>query len=553
MTMIHHKDYFMIKRSLLASSISLAALIVSQQASAAAFLPIDPRGLAMGSTGVASARLATAPQYNPALLSTANSDDDFAIVFPQFGVVVADEDEFVDTTKGLVDDDYKTTNESLLDHFRTIADNLQGSLGSLEDDISALSTTITNAGNLQSANAATLNQIRQSTTNLESGLSSFTSGTQDLKTTTFDLTSELDKLSESGLRANVGLTGALAIPSKTLGAAISLSGNVFASGRTIFTPEDQNLINAYADGVDEYSNLTKEFVSTTNELVRSIDAFNNDSSVANGQVVNANQAAVTAKQNELNSYTKQANGKNIISVNGGNVVVDEDPQLTSQAQVIAVSVVELGITLSHNFKIAGEDIAIGITPKFQTIKAFDYTGKVDDDDNEITEDDLKETEVNYNTVNLDAGIAYQFGGDKQWQVGFVAKNLISKEYDTENNLTTSALDNDTTFTLDTQFRGGISHTTDWTVIAIDVDLMENDPIAFESATQYAAIGAEFDLFDTLQFRTGFRTNLSTSDSDVVSLGIGLSPFGVHFDLAAIANTSDWKKEAGVAAQFGFYF
>ena len=59
----------MIKRALLATSIAMAFM---QHASATPLLPIDSRGLAMGSTGAASAKLAHAPQYNPALLSTAN-------------------------------------------------------------------------------------------------------------------------------------------------------------------------------------------------------------------------------------------------------------------------------------------------------------------------------------------------------------------------------------------------------------------------------------------------------------------------------------------------
>ncbi len=70
----------MIRRSLLATSIAMALI---QQAAATPLLPMDARGLAMGSTGVASAKLAHAPQYNPALLSTANDEDDFLKACPK--------------------------------------------------------------------------------------------------------------------------------------------------------------------------------------------------------------------------------------------------------------------------------------------------------------------------------------------------------------------------------------------------------------------------------------------------------------------------------------
>lgn len=532
----------MIKRSLLASSIAMA--FVSQAATAAPLAPIDARGMGMGGTGVASAKLAHAPQYNPALLSTAHEDDDFALIFPQFGVGVADEDEFVDTIEGLIDEDYKTFDESLIDHFSTVAEGLSGSLDNLTNSIEALDTAV------QTGNS---NNISTATTDLQNQLDSFSQNTSDLESTTFDLTSELDKLSGSGLRVNAGVNAAIAIPSKTFAAALSIGGQVFASGRTIFTPEDQNLINAYAQGVNEYTGLTQAHVANTAELARVIDLPNSPEKPA--QVVAATQAVVDS-QAALDSYVKNADGTtgdngsnadNIITVNNGAVSVDEDPELTSQAQVVAIAIAELGLTLSREFDIAGYPIAIGITPKLQQIKAFDYTGSVEDDES-IDEEDVKDTEVSFSTINLDAGAAYQFGDSKQWQVGIVAKNLVSKEYETENNLGLN-----TTINIDTQFRGAISHTTEWTVLAFDLDLAENDPVAFEAPTQYASIGAEFDLFDTFQIRTGYRTNLSDSDSSVASLGFGLSPFGIHLDLAAMTNLSDPKKESAVAFEMGFYF
>jgi hypothetical protein len=545
----------MFKRSLLTSSIALAALTLVQQASAAPLLPMDARGLAMGSTGVASAKLAHAPQYNPALLSTANNEDDFAIIFPQFGVVVADEDEFISTAQGLTDDDYKNFDESLIDHFTTITENLTTELDTLEGDISALvlptDLTVLSAGDIDN--------LKTQTASLQASLEGFSTNTLDLKETTFDLTSEFGKLSASGLRVNAGINAAIAIPSKTFGAAISLTNNVLVSGRTVFTESDQQLINAYAEGVNEYANLTTEYVAANNELIRSIEAFNSDPSLANENVLTANEQAVDNKKIELDSYTKKvnegtANEKSIISVNAGSINVDEDPELTSLVHVVAIAISELGLTLSRNFNIAGEDIAIGITPKLQTIKTFNYAAIVEDD--EIDEEAIKDTEQDFSDFNIDAGIAYQFGADKQWQAGLVAKNLLSKEYEAESNNIGTAGNPETlktTISLDTQFRGGISHTTDWTVVAVDIDLMENDPVAFEAPTQYASIGAELELFDLFQLRGGYRTNLSASDASIVSAGLGFSPFGVHIDLAAMVNPSDPEKEVGAAFELGFYF
>lgn len=545
----------MIKPSLLASSITLAALSIAQQAAAAPLLPIDARGLAMGSTGVASAKLAHAPQYNPALLSTANAEDDFAMVFPQFGIVVADEDEFIETAEGLTEDDYSTFDESLIDHFTTITENLEVNLGLLENDIAALAIP----NDVKSLDANDISTLKAQTTNLQTGLQDFTTDTADLKQTTFDLTSKFDQLSASGVRINAGLNATLAIPSKSFGAALSLNNNVIASGRTIFTEEDQNLINAYAEGVDEYSNLTKEYVTATNKLIDSVEAFNANPTQANTAALEANEEAVDLKKEELDKFTKNVNGKNIIAVNNGAIVVDQDPELTSLVNVVAIGISELGLTLSRSFNIAGEDIAFGLTPKLQTIRTYNYVAALEDDE-EIEEGEIEETAQDFSDFNLDAGIAYQFGASKQWQAGLVAKNLLSKEYEAESNgfgpvnpATGEQETIKTTISLDTQFRGGISHTTDWSVVAIDLDLMENDPVAFEAPTQYASIGAEFDLYDLFQLRAGYRTNLSVDDASIVSAGLGFSPFGVHLDLAAMVNPNDPEKEAGVAMELGFYF
>ncbi|OYW79902.1 MAG: hypothetical protein B7Z26_07315, partial [Asticcacaulis sp. 32-58-5] len=107
--------------------------------------------------------------------------------------------------------------------------------------------------------------------------------------------------------------------------------------------------------------------------------------------------------------------------------------------------------------------------------------------------------------------------------------------------------------LNPQFRAGVAYNGDWTSIALDVDLVENDPVAFENATQYASLGVELDVFSFLQLRAGYRTNMSASDANVASVGLGLSPFGVHLDIAAMANPSKPEKEAGVAMELGFYF
>jgi hypothetical protein len=553
----------MIKRFLLATSIAIA---IAQQASAAPLVPMDARGLAMGGTGVASAKLAHAPLYNPALLSTAHADDDFAIVFPQIGVIVSDEEEMIDSFDALSNDPYSSSSsgESIIDHFEGITDQLDiiltsGDSGSvsMEQQISDFETLISNVPGNGGDDSTTSAALTTATNDLNTSATLLTGQTQELEDTTFDLTSELSSISGRAIRGNLGLSGAIAIPSKTFAAAISVSGSTFFSGRMFFTDSDNSLFNGYAEAVNAYATTTQEYTQATQDLAQATEDLENctTASTCTATEVDAVTTATTdaeAKQSELESFSYEKDGRTILSTDGisGDIILDDD--LTSNVQIVAVGITEIGLTFSREFEVLGENISFGITPKLQTIKTFNYVASVDDED--IKEEDITDTEQDFSSFNLDAGAAYQFGASNQWQVGIVAKNLISKEYETESNANTITGEvTKTKISLDTQFRGGVSHTTDWTVIAIDVDLMENDPVAFEEPTQYAAIGAELDLFDTLQLRAGYRTNLSVSDASIASIGLGFSPFGVHLDIAAMANPSNIEKEAGVAMELGFYF
>ena len=82
------------KKSLcLGISLMIAQLSVAH---AMPFGTFDPRSMAMGGTGVAAGTSANAAFFNPALLSTANKDEDFSLEFPIVSVRIADQDEFID-------------------------------------------------------------------------------------------------------------------------------------------------------------------------------------------------------------------------------------------------------------------------------------------------------------------------------------------------------------------------------------------------------------------------------------------------------------------------
>jgi hypothetical protein len=86
---------------------------------------------------------------------------------------------------------------------------------------------------------------------------------------------------------------------------------------------------------------------------------------------------------------------------------------------------------------------------------------------------------------------------------------------------------------------------------LDVDLTKNDPVGFDKATQYAAIGAEFNLLGWLQLRVGYRSDRTGNYKGLPSAGVGIALFkSLHIDAAIAARG---KEEAMAAVQLGLRF
>lgn len=198
---------------------------------------------------------------------------------------------------------------------------------------------------------------------------------------------------------------------------------------------------------------------------------------------------------------------------------------------------ELGVSIARKFG----RLSVGITPKAVSVNTYDYrdslasvdTGKIFDKNNE------KDAGSH---VNLDAGLAYDLGAN--FRVGVVGRNLKSQSY-------TTVLGN--TIKVDPQYRLGFGYDGSLVTFGVDYDLSENDPVSFDQKTRMLAVGIELNALDWAQLRLGYSKNTADTGSSTAlqyySAGIGLSPFGVHLDLAVSGNS----KSVGAFAQLGFHF
>lgn len=562
------------KRSLLAITIAAATM---QMAQAAPFMPMDARGLAMGNTGVASAKRAHAPAYNPSLLSQANANDDFSIIFPQIGAVVTDENVIIDEAKDINDDIYPKFENLVSGKNNGNNNNLEKNIQDLFDSIKGFENIGLNIDKTETDPLIVKQDLLDKLKELRDGNKEINSKAQklylnldDLDTTVGELSKSLNAIDANPISARLGVSTAVAVPSKKFAVAVSISGTANFSARIDFSDNDLQLLNAYPKAAKDYVNkaigVTNNVDGTLEELETSINAI--DSNTDNQDLLEIfndfdNQTSGLISNAEgLRDYTSgniAALGNNPIISKGTLTQEARDPELTSTAEVVGVGVVEAGLSFAREIEVFEQKIAIGVTPKLQKIYTFHYGNEIRNFD-DVDSDVIDDSRLDYTDVNIDIGASYRFGKNNNWMAGVVVKNAISNSYrykDTTihnpNTGETKTLEGGKV-TLDPQFRGGIAYQSKFFNAAFDLDLIKNKPVAYEAATQYASLGVEFDAWSWLQLRAGYRTNLKSTDMKTISAGIGISPFDVFvMDITALANASDYKKEAGAVFEMGLNF
>jgi len=384
----------------------------------------DPRSMAMGGTGVASGTSANAAFFNPALLSTANKDEDFSIELPIVSIRVADQDEFIDRL-----DTFQSSNS--IDNFSNAINTFNAAVTPAQ--VLAAKDLVVSTGNI--------------------------------------LIPGLRTLSNRDLQMEVMAGAVVGIPGKKFAASVFVVSRAMGGMALDITQNDLGRVQTILDQ---------------------------------------------------------------LAANNLSPITDPTTTMTSAALGRGAVISEVGIALAKELEFLG-GVGVGMTPKFQKVDTFDYALNIETAD--ITLDEGKKS---YNSVNFDVGLGKDFKNN--WKAGAVIKNLLPKSYATAlgNKLETKP-----------QVRVGATHQTSWSVVSIDLDLLENDPIAkgFDTPTQYAGIGVELDAFDLFQVRLGYRHNLSDSDTSVATAGLGFSPFGVHIDVGVMGNS----KEVALGVQTGFRF
>lgn len=503
--------------------------------------PLDSRSIGMGGSGVASAHSAHTVRTNPALLTlTATDSDGVGLLIPQIGATAADEKELFDSVTDFVDADY-------VDLFETSVDNIRASVSTITSDAAAINAA---------AASVDVAAMQTAVTSLNISTTSLNNETLTVDQNTDSLIVNLGALDNKAVRGKLGGTLALAFPSPDFAMALSLNAELDFSGVLVITPGDLSLLDVYSDAATVYSGNLSNYSSAANNLLTA--TVNLDAAITAGDTaaipglqttLNNAQAAFNAAENVLDTFNyggsatplDPTDGNKVIFTNGQLASDANDVDLTSNGHFVAVMTEEIGLTLSKSFQIGDNAFSIGITPKYQQFGLYDYVYQVEDNQ-DIDFGDVLDTEVSKTAFNIDIGYAQNFGKNNQWTVGAVVKNLISQDFKTQLNADVE---------IAPQARVGAAYRWGLLTVAADYDLTENDNVAFGGTTQYAMLGAELDVFKSIQLRAGYRTDTANDGFDSYSVGLGLSPWGVHLDLSGFVNTTAVDNEAGVVLEFGF--
>ncbi|WP_138435451.1 conjugal transfer protein TraF [Marinobacter shengliensis] len=268
-------------------------------------------------------------------------------------------------------------------------------------------------------------------------------------------------------------------------------------------------------------------------------------SLSVGVMANGNLTATVRGEYSENDDARLA------AVEAGILTPGITDELESRGSILASAVAEVGLSFARSFELNnGEQLQLGITPKYIELRTFQYTERVsrfDDDDF-----DGDEFETDKSGFNLDIGAAYAFGENREWNAGIVARNLIPMELDSAQ----ARGEEKRTLELNPMVTAAIAHKSDYHVVTAELDLTKKKAFGFEDDTQWLAVGAEFDAWRYAQLRAGIRHNLaSNSDNDGIeedtqfTAGLGLNVLGARLDIGALYSSAD----VGAAIELGTSF
>ncbi|MEM7165780.1 MAG: conjugal transfer protein TraF [Planctomycetota bacterium] len=225
---------------------------------------------------------------------------------------------------------------------------------------------------------------------------------------------------------------------------------------------------------------------------------------------------------------------------GATSVADLD-NLLSEGRALSAAVTEVGVSVAFGFELAGFGVAVGVTPKYQRVDTYNYAIDVENFDEDDYDDDVfMDDDTTFNadigaTVSLPQGLTF----------GAVVRNVAPEDFET-------VLTNGQSFdyTVSTVATIGAAWTHEMLTIAAEADLTPTERFGLDDESKYLRFGAELDT-GWFALRGGYQHDADDGTADLITAGIGLSPFDIlHLDIAGMLGEDD---SYGGAVQLGVSF
>ncbi|MGH8493182.1 MAG: conjugal transfer protein TraF [Moraxellaceae bacterium] len=224
--------------------------------------------------------------------------------------------------------------------------------------------------------------------------------------------------------------------------------------------------------------------------------------------------------------------------NGVPGVTDED--LQSIAYTSGVGLTEAGLVIGHSFG----KLETGATVKVQQIDLFEYSANVATfDEDDATEDDRSVSETAF---NVDLGANLRLGDEGQFVIAGVVENLIPKSFTGPvPQLGGAAAE----YEMKPVVTVGAGYGNSIVKLEVNADLTARSGFDKLEESQFLRAGVELSAGRHFHLRAGYRTDTKDTLSDLVTAGIGITPFDrFNIDLSAAKGKGE---TLGAALQIGF--
>ena len=289
-------------------------------------------------------------------------------------------------------------------------------------------------------------------------------------------------------------------------------------------------------------------------------AFQQAATVLDGTNNAANRAAVQSRLDALDGSLYQRSGNvagilaipsrilsgaaffNVYEASTAQPVIGGDvlatPAYASTLAQRGLRVAENGIAAAKTLEANKgwmRNLAVGLSAKFLLVEAYGYV------------EPLRSAEVDVDRTGRKTGsqFAFDIGVLKEvgvWKFALVAKNIVPGNYKYG-----SSGDE---FKIEPQVRAGFAYQSRHSILELDIDVTENDPVGFALPSQMLAIGWEWQAWRWLALRAGYQQNLTGDEAGYGSLGLGMIfSDTVHLDIAGMAG----EEGEGLSAQLGVQF